>query len=126
MTGGTGRILIVDDEVTVCNSLSRYLEEFGYHTVTAESAEAALELMAGQEFDLAVVDIRLPGISGDAFISRAHGERPGMRFLIHTGSAEYELPRELRRIGMDNEHVFQKPLPDLDVLRRAVDRILNP
>ncbi|NOX25119.1 MAG: response regulator [Deltaproteobacteria bacterium] len=117
-------ILLLDDEVSIRDSLSRYLEEFDFEVTMAVSAEEALEIMDHREFDLGVIDIRLPGMNGDAFIVLAHRQHPKMRFLIHTGSAEYGISGTLRLIGLRESDVLQKPLADLGILRQAIDRLL--
>lgn len=61
------RILILDDEVDICQLLRYNLETRGYTTTCAGCAEDALELIRHQPFDLALVDLLLPGISGIEF-----------------------------------------------------------
>lgn len=54
------RILIVDDEVFVCEILSRWLSEEGYHCHTCSGAVDALELLAEDDYALVLSDIRMP------------------------------------------------------------------
>ena len=79
-------VLIVDDEEMVRENLEAYLEDEGFRIVTASSGEAALELLADINPDVGIIDMRLPGLSGNDFILRAHALRPHLRYLIHTGS----------------------------------------
>jgi DNA-binding response OmpR family regulator len=58
------RILIVDDEETIRFSLEELLARDGYQVVAVESGERALAAMASQQFDVALLDLRLKGISG--------------------------------------------------------------
>lgn len=58
------KILIVDDEETIRCSLEELLTRDGYHVVAVESGESALEQIAAQYFDLALLDLRLGGIGG--------------------------------------------------------------
>ncbi len=58
------QILIVDDEVTLLNTLSEYLEIAGYHTVSALSAEEAVDLLKNNDFQVVMTDITLPGMDG--------------------------------------------------------------
>jgi hypothetical protein len=46
-----------------------------------------------------------------------------MKFVIHTGSMDYTLPRELLDIGIGPQQVFVKPLPDMNVLVRAIKNL---
>jgi two-component system response regulator AtoC len=56
--------LIVDDEDTIRYILTLCLEEMGYKCVDVDSGQAALDRVASQEFQLAVLDVKMPGISG--------------------------------------------------------------
>ena len=116
------RVLVVDDELSVRQSLEGFLDDFGFTVVVASSAEEALDMLGSNSVDVAIVDLRLPGKSGEAFILQAHESFPNIYFLIHTGSVDYNLGNDLQKIGMSHDHVFLKPLPDLNVL---VDRIRN-
>ena len=60
----TTRILIVDDELVVRDSLARWFESEDFEVVTAPSAPEALEQLAQNRFDLALVDIKMPGVDG--------------------------------------------------------------
>jgi response regulator NasT len=59
-------ILVVDDDALALTILSEGLGAAGYMVTTAESGEDALECAKGQNFDLAIVDMNMPGISGAA------------------------------------------------------------
>ncbi len=119
------RVLIVDDEAAIRNSLVEFLEDYSFDVYAADSAENALDLLARVTIDVAVVDIRLPKLDGDSLIMQAHLLRPRMRFLIHTGSVEYKLPKELRDLGVTPEHVFHKPQMDLSVFATAINQLMD-
>jgi len=59
-----GRVLVVDDEEIVCNSLQRVLQEAGYDVVTAFNGQEALDKMSQLEIELVLLDIRMPGLDG--------------------------------------------------------------
>ena len=117
-------VLIVDDEPAIRQSLAEFLNDYGFKVVTAESAEEALAIVKNGQLEIALVDIRLPKMDGDTLIAQAHEVNPKMRFLIHTGSVEYKLPKELERIGLRQEHIFLKPVVDLTVIVDAIQKIL--
>jgi DNA-binding response OmpR family regulator len=58
------RILAVDDDATALSALRQILQQRGYEVATAASGEQGLELAATQEFDLFILDVNMPGISG--------------------------------------------------------------
>ena len=108
------RVLVVDDESGVAGSMQAYLEDEGMEVRSAGSAEDALELVrAGAAFDVCIMDMRLPGMDGDAAIRRLHRFRPRMQYIIHTGTAGYDLPEDLRAMGIGSDQLFMKPLPDM-------------
>lgn len=119
-------VLVVDDEPAIRNSLLEFLEDCQFDVYAADSAENALDLIARVSIDIAVVDIRLPKLDGDALILQAHLLRPQMRFLIHTGSVAYKLPEELKKIRVTQEHIFHKPQMDLSVFDGAIRKLINP
>lgn len=119
------RILVIDDEDSIRESLRAYLEDFDYQVDSADSAEEAMLLLQQRPYDLAIVDMRLPGESGDVFIIKARALFKGMQFVIHTGSVEFKLTDELMRLGVDPRYVYVKPLHDLSVLVKGVRELLH-
>lgn len=117
------QVLIIDDEASIRNSMSEFFEDFGIEVTAVGSAEAALDALQDGSFDVAVVDIRLPGIDGDALIAKAHEIIPALRYIIHTGSVEYRLNDALRKIGLRKKHIFIKPVADLSALVNAVQAL---
>ena len=95
-----GRILVVDDEESIRRNLRSYLEDEGLRVSDAESGEEALDLLTNNPFEAAIVDMRLPGMDGNAFIEHAHELDSQLGFLIFTGSAGYQLPEQLTKMGM--------------------------
>jgi CheY-like chemotaxis protein len=114
-------VLVVDDEQAVRENLAAYLEDEDMLVIEAESGEHAVDLAdKGEKFDVCIMDMRLPGMDGNATIVALHQLRPDLMFLVHTGSANYALPPELRALGMTEEHVFMKPLANMGVLADAI------
>jgi DNA-binding response OmpR family regulator len=64
MSPKTTRILVVDDDVEILRLIRRVLEIEGFHVITAETGEAAIQEMEREQFDLLVLDLMLPGIDG--------------------------------------------------------------
>lgn len=126
MREGTGHILVVDDEESIRRNLHIYLEDEGFEVSDAESGEEALELLTHRFFEAAIVDMRLPGMDGNTFIERAHELDSDLGFLIYTGSAGYQLPERLARMGMREDQVFMKPLSDMTKLVDVLRGLLQP
>lgn len=108
------RILILDDDEAVRISLESYLEDCGFICFPVASAEEALKLLNQQLVDLAIVDLRLPGIDGINFISIAHSRWPNMKYIIFTGSVDIVVPEGISKIKEVAETIFIKPIDDLN------------
>ena len=109
-------VLVVDDEDLIRMNLVAFLEDEDFQITCANSGEEALSLLQSNRFDVGIIDMRLPGINGNELILQANSYCPEMKFLIHTGSTEYRLPQGLRDIGIDDQHVFHKPMVDMSEL----------
>jgi DNA-binding NtrC family response regulator len=85
-----GNLLIVDDELSVRDSLGKWFREEGYEVGTAESASEALTRMAESHWDLALVDIRMRGTDGIELQRRLREADPELIVIIMTGYASVE------------------------------------
>jgi two-component system, NtrC family, response regulator HydG len=85
-----GRLLIVDDELSVRDSLGKWFREEGYEVETAENASLALTRLAEQRWDLALVDIKMRGTDGIELQRRMHEIDPTMIVIMMTGYASVE------------------------------------
>jgi len=83
-------LLVVDDELIVRDSLDKWFREEGYDVTVAESAQDALTKMAAKHFDLALVDIKMPGTDGVELQRRMHEIDAEMLVIIMTGYASVE------------------------------------
>ena len=117
------RVLIVDDDTALLEALPETLRlrMGGVIVETANSAAAALERIAVDDYDAIVTDIKMPGMDGLELLAEIRSRRPGTPTLIITGHGENELVvRALRGGACD---FIQKPI-DRDYvvasLRRAI------
>ncbi len=85
-----GKLLIVDDELSVRDSLGKWFREEGYDIGTAENASEALTRMTGQRWDAALVDIKMRGTDGIELQRRMHEIDPELVVIIMTGYASVE------------------------------------
>ena len=119
----TIHVLVIDDEPAICASLSAFLEDYGFQASTAESAEEALDLMKSNPYDICIVDLRLPGMSGEDLILKAKERYPDQKHIIYTGSISYNLSDKLKEAGMRPEHVFLKPIRVLSLLVKCIKEL---
>jgi DNA-binding NtrC family response regulator len=110
--GKGGAILIVEDEAILRESLKDSLDE--EHTVTtAETGEEALELIKKKDFDIMIIDVRLPGITGIDVIRSVKQSKPYIRSIVITAYPSVELAVEAMKQGAVDYLV--KPI-NIDVL----------
>ena len=119
------RVLIVDDETDVRESLAAFLDDYGFITEACTSTEEARDLLRENTYDVCIADLRLPGLSGEDLILLAHTRYPELRYIIHTGSISYNLPDELRAIGIRPIHVFHKPVRVLTLLVKCIKELVG-
>jgi DNA-binding NtrC family response regulator len=83
-------LLIVDDELSVRDSLRRWFRDEGYEVEVAESAADALTRMAERKWDLALLDIKMRGTDGIELQRRLHEIDPELIVIMMTGYASVE------------------------------------
>ncbi len=79
------KILVVDDEMAISDTLAIIFSTHGYASRVAYSAEMAIELLEEWQPDLAVVDVVLPGMNGIEFAIFLRASYPACRFLLFSG-----------------------------------------
>jgi two-component system, NtrC family, response regulator HydG len=84
------KLLIVDDELSVRDSLGKWFQEEGYEVGIAESASEALTRLAEQRWDAALVDIKMRGTDGIELQRRIHEIDPELMVIMMTGYASVE------------------------------------
>ncbi|MBZ0276008.1 MAG: response regulator transcription factor [Anaerolineae bacterium] len=114
----TAHVLVVDDDGAVRYSVSKTLQRIGYQVNEAASGEEALELIAQQEFDVVLTDIRMPpGISGVDLLRRIKDIAPDAIVILLTGYASLGTAVESLRLGAHDYLI--KPSSSQDI-RRSV------
>ncbi len=97
-SAGDGSILIVEDEAILRESLKDWLKDT-YQVATAGTGEEALELVEKHNFDLMVVDVRLPGKTGIEVMREVKEIRPHMECIVITAYPQVELAVEAMKLG---------------------------
>ena len=81
------RILVADDNRQFVRMLSVTLEDEGYEVVCAYSGLGAADLIEREDFDLVILDMLMPGLSGDAVAELVSGSKPEVAVLLTTGDS---------------------------------------
>ena len=86
----TWRVLVIDDEPAVRHALERSLRYFGYEVVSAAGGDSAYEILQHDQFDIVLLDIRMPLMSGDTLFLAIIRRWPELRerVILMTGDAE--------------------------------------
>ena len=80
-------ILVVDDDPDVCDTLKEFLGKQGYKTMSAYSGEEAVGLLAENDFDLIMLDMVLPGMSGLDVMDYVSSNNLSTLIIVMTGYA---------------------------------------
>lgn len=105
------RILIIDDEVSVCALLTRFLGKYKYSTESCTSGADAIDLLRAQSFDLIFCDYRLGDMLGSELLEKIRILQPDAIVIFITGYAELQVAVDLVKAGAYN--YVSKPLyPD--------------
>ena len=113
-------VLIVDDDVAVRESFGDYFEDHGWQVWAVGTAEEGLVLLDRVMPDVAIVDIRLPGMDGNSFLRVVSEKHPSLPCIVCTGSPDYDLPEDLTVSRPVVRRVFAKPVANLGELLEAV------
>ncbi|MBD3233950.1 MAG: response regulator [candidate division Zixibacteria bacterium] len=116
------KVLVVDDETFVRDLLEEFLAKQGYSVVLAESGEQAVEVARGNDLDVALVDLKMPGIDGLETLNRLNKVQPHMPVIIMTGYPTIETSIKALRLGAYDYVV--KPFK-LNELKIAVEKALK-
>jgi len=108
----SGSIIIIDDERSILEILEQFLSERGYRVATAETAEAALELVERDRFDVALIDLKLPDRTGLDLLEPLERANPGLQCIMMTAFASLESTIEALRLN-----VFDYLLKPFDLLK---------
>lgn len=113
-------VLIVDDEKRFATMLSKRLSLRGYSCEVVFDGESGLEMLNKQPFNVVVLDLRLPGLSGEEVLERIKMKHPDLPVIILTGHGN-EKERE-KCMGLKAHSFLNKPV-DLAALVTLFEQI---
>ncbi len=117
-----GKILLCDDEESLCRSLGRILRSGGHEVVSADGPQGAAHIREDR-FDLIITDIRMPGVDGFQIIATARQYAPQTPVIAMSGNAE--IPDAVKAMHAGARDFLIKPF-DTKALEEAVAAVLRP
>ncbi len=117
------RILTIDDEDIIRESIEAYLEDSGYEVVQAGNGRLGLEVFNREQPDLVLVDLRMPEVDGLDVLAKVTSISPLTPIIVVSGTGVLQDAIEALRLGAWD--YVTKPIQDMAVLEYAVDRALE-
>jgi DNA-binding NtrC family response regulator len=120
------KLLVVDDEIKFLDSIAQRLELRGFDVTKAANGQEALDAVAKAKFDLALVDLKMPGIDGQQLLAILKREHKYLEVIILTGHGSLESAVECTKLGafsyLPKPHELEKLL---EVLKGAYEARLR-
>ncbi|HSL17687.1 MAG TPA: response regulator [Methylomirabilota bacterium] len=115
----TEKVLLVDDEEEFVETLAERMRTRGMEVATTNSGADALERVDAEDFDVVVLDLKMPGIDGMEALERIKRRRPDIQVVLLTGYATVEKGVEAIKLGA--LEFLEKPV-DLASLTDAIHK----
>jgi DNA-binding response OmpR family regulator len=113
----TGKILIIDDEPALRQTLTRILQQAGFEVTAAEAGEQGLAFLKTTDFDLIYLDIRMPGLAGLDVLQLIHADHPALPVILFTAQPDLSSAVEALRRGATD--YLLKPLKPETIIERT-------
>ncbi|MCY3415031.1 MAG: response regulator [Candidatus Heimdallarchaeota archaeon] len=117
MSDSNSSIMIVDDDPMIRKLIGRMLKVKGYESVQAESGDEALELTKQHVISAAIVDLHMPGLSGEDTIKEFAKKYPKIKLILSTGDGMTIDKEYFKSIGVS---IFLNKPFDMDDLFQAI------
>jgi len=114
------KILLVDDEKNILKLYQRDLTDEGYEVTTADSAAQAMEELGKKEFDLVVLDIRMPDEDGISALEKMMAKKRDLPVILHTAYSNY---KDNFLTWLAEDYVIKSS--DMGELKKRIARILK-
>ncbi len=113
------RILVVDDEARIRKSLSGLLQDNGYEVATVGSGSECLQIMSAQDFDLVILDIVMPEMSGTEVLEKIKEKYKDTEVIIITGYADKE--KAIAAFRLNAYDFIEKPFESREILNTVAN-----
>lgn len=115
------KILVIDDDIDICNLLHRFLTRKGHEVETSMSGKGGLDKIAAQPYDLVFCDFKLRDMEGRDVLSKVQEVAPGLKVIIITGYSDIKTAVDVMKRGAF-DYVIKPLIPDelVNLINRAL------
>ncbi len=114
------KILVIDDEMYIRDSVIGFLEDFGFEVIDAENGKIGVERFEKENPDLILCDLRMPEMDGLEVLANVREKKPNIPIIIVSGAGNIADTVEALRLGAWDYII--KPIQDMNVLYHAVNK----
>lgn len=119
------RVLIIEDEIVTAEAVKEALALDDISADIATDGKSGLEKLASNNYDLVLLDLKMPGLSGDAVLREIRKQDPFIDVIIYTNYSYFADIKKLANIGIDG-YINKGPKADLTELTNAIKEKLAP
>jgi two-component system response regulator AtoC len=114
------KVLVIDDEKSICVTLAKFLQDRGYEAITAGDGKTGLDAVEREQPDIVVLDIRLPDVNGLEVLRTVKSHHPSIGMIMITAFHDMETTIQAMKLGA-YEYVH-KPI-DIDEMEIVIDKV---
>ena len=116
-------VLIIDDEISIVQSLKEFLEDSDFNIVTAGNGRDGLSLVKERKLDVVIVDLKMPVMDGYEFITQARTLHPNLPIIILSGVGMID--KAMAAIKAGGWDFISKPISDMQVVLYSIEKCLE-
>ena len=116
------KVLPIDDDEWIRDSLSLFFEGEGCHLEALETAEEGMEALKKQDYDIIIADYKLPGMDGLEFLRRIQESHPDVMKILITAYVSEEVVSEAKRLGAQD--FIHKPFTS-EAVEESLSRLIE-
>jgi len=116
-------LLIIDDEISIRESLGLLFEDEGYRVFTAENGHVGLDLFFRENVDVVITDLRMPVMDGLEVMRTIHESDPDLPMIVISGAGKKQ--DVIHALQMGAKDYISKPIIDLDIIIHVVSKVFE-
>ncbi len=116
------KLLVIDDEEDIIQEVKLFFEDEGFQVAVADTGRKGLDLFDSGDFDLILLDLKLPDISGLEVLKEMKASNKKSKVIVNTGYIDFTVKENAKKLGCDS--FLSKPF-NLIRLQEEVEKVLN-